>query len=62
MCFLMLGFIDSKIIEIVRSIAKQEKVHPVKLVEFLHGAPLNVGVVGVNGLVRGLPLSHVVER
>ena len=58
----MLGFIDSKIIEIVRSIAKQEKIHPVKLVEFLHGAPFNVGVVGVNSLVRRFPLSHVVER
>ena len=59
---LMLCFILNKIIEIVRSVAKEEKIHPVKLEEFLHGAPVNVSVVRVNGLVGGLPLSHVVER
>ena len=62
MCFLMLCCILNKIIEIVRSVAKQEKIHLVKLEEFLHCASFNVSVVRVNGLVRGLPLSHVMER
>ena len=58
----MLGFIDSKIIEIVRSVAKQKKIHPVKLEKFLHRAELDVSVVRVHSLVRGLALGHVVER
>ena len=55
-------FIPNKIIEIVRSVAKQEEIHPVKLEEFLHGAQLDVSVVRVHSLVRGLALGHVVER
>ena len=58
----MLGFILNKIIEIVRSVAKQKKIHPVKLEKFLHSTELDVSVVGVHGLVRGLALGHVVER
>ena len=58
----MLGFILGKIIEIVRSVAKQEKIHPVKLEKFLHCTELDVSVVRVHGLVRGLALGHVVER
>ena len=58
----MLGFILNKIIEIVRSVAKQKKIHPVKLEKFLHCAELDVSVVRVHGLVGGLAPGPVVER
>ena len=54
--------ISSKIIEVVWSVAKQEKIHLVKLVKFLESVPLNVRVVGVDSLVRSFSLCHVMER
>ena len=51
-----------EIIEVIWSVAEQEKVHLIELEEFLQSVSLDISVVGVNSLVWCFSLSHVMER